>query len=110
MFSWLVLPALLGSLLKILATAFDIISPLLKGIFEALVEYAKILWEGLKDILDNWKTIATVVTMLVALFAYDKTSTLVQQHDCNKTITQLKKQLPMKKPTQQSYPFDWLFR
>jgi hypothetical protein len=111
MFSWLLLPAFVGSILKILATAFEIVSPLLKGIFEALVEYFKILWEGLKDILDSWKTIVTVISMLLALFVYDRTASIVREHQVQKQIESLKKQIPSRKPMPQTqYPFDWLFR
>lgn len=42
----------------------SIISPILRGVAEGLVEFAKILYSGIVDILDSWKTVVTVIFIL----------------------------------------------
>lgn len=37
----------------------SVISPILRGLSEGIVEVFKILYEGTTDILDNWKTVVT---------------------------------------------------
>ncbi len=58
--------AILGILEKVL----DIVSPILKFVSEAIVAGAKWLWNtiyvvGLGDIIDNWRTVFTVLTIVV---------------------------------------------
>lgn len=77
---WVGVPAVAGlgvlwwlaggaTVLKILATVFDIISPLLKGIVTGLVSlWENIFWPGLKNIFSQMVTLITVVTMGVILY------------------------------------------
>jgi p-aminobenzoyl-glutamate transporter AbgT len=42
----------------------NVISPLLKGIAEGVVELWKVFYEGITDILDNWKTMFTALILI----------------------------------------------
>ena len=86
----------LSSVLKILATAFDIVSPILKGIVEALVEYVKILWAGFKDVVDSWMTMVFVLSLAVGVWGtmkvYDKVEDFKYEEKieiCNKRVQEL---------------------
>lgn len=48
----------------------NVISPLLRGLSEGVVALWKILYEGLTDILDSWKTLATVALLIWAASNY----------------------------------------
>jgi flagellar biosynthesis protein FlhB len=62
------------SVLQVAAAWLTALSPLLKGIAEGLVEFAKSLWFGLKDMADNAKSIlfVAVVATLAYLWGYYK--------------------------------------
>ena len=82
---WIALALLAPGLLSIF-------SPLLKGAMEALVESVKILWEGLTDILDSWKTLVTVAVILWVFANYwtykvdhPKRQSLVSQSEVYRT-------------------------
>ena len=87
------------SVLRIIAVAFDIISPVAKGFFEFLVEWIKILWEGFKDVLDTWQTMVLVLTLMgglwVTMKVYDKVedlSWLEKIETCDKRVQALIKE------------------
>lgn len=42
----------------------SVVSPLLRGLSEGIVALWQILYEGLTDILDSWKTFATVAILI----------------------------------------------
>lgn len=57
--------------LALLAPSFlNVLSPILKGMGEGLVEFVKILYEGVTDILDSWKTVVTVIVLIAAFGNY----------------------------------------
>ena len=65
---WIILALLAPGVLSV-------ISPLLRGLAEGFVELWKVLYEGLIDILDNWKTVVTVMILgwlLINYFTWKK--------------------------------------
>lgn len=65
----------LGSVLRILATLLDIISPILKGIAQGAVDalswlWTTVVWPGVKDICDNWATLALVAMLTLLPYWY----------------------------------------
>lgn len=98
----------LSSVLRIFASILEIITPALRGIVEALIEWIKIMWEGFKDIVDSWKTFATVVSLCVVAYMSAKIPAKIEQHKCKTETQQLKKQVPPKKKTPEvQYKWFW---
>ena len=64
------LAILAPSVLQVAAAWLTALSPVIKGIAEALVEFGRTLWAGLQDVIDNGKTIVFVVTLAVLAFAW----------------------------------------
>ena len=58
----------LPKLIEIFANFVEIVTPLLKGVSQGIVEFVKVLYAGLTDILDNAKTVLTVVLLGVVVF------------------------------------------
>jgi len=68
----LVLAVLAPSVLQVAAAWLSALSPIVKGVSEALVEACSILWSGIQDILDSWKTIVTVAAITLGAVWYLK--------------------------------------
>ena len=66
----LVLAVVAPSVLQVAATWLSALSPLVKGVAEGIVAFARVLWSGIQDIIDNWKTIVTVATLTVVAVWY----------------------------------------
>jgi p-aminobenzoyl-glutamate transporter AbgT len=67
----LALAILAPSVLQVAASWLSAAAPLIQGLTEAVVYCVKILWSGVEDILDNWKTIATVIVLaLIAVWYF----------------------------------------
>ena len=91
----------LGSVMRIIATAFDVISPLLKAILEALIEYTKVLYKGLKVVLNSWSAMLLVVTLVMGSWAYGRIPAKVETKKCEKEKTAIVKNL---RQYQKKYP------
>jgi len=77
---------------KIMASLVDVISPLLKWAVEMFAGFLSVLVEGLKDMLDNWKSIVFVAT----LSALSGAAVAIHNHTevpkkCEKIIKELRK-------------------
>jgi hypothetical protein len=109
--------------LRIVATAFDVVSPVLKGILELLVDWVKILWDGTKTILASWKAIAVVATLMGGAYLYDKADDVRKNYTHNQEIKQCKaenqklkaydfktkKRMPSSQTSNPWNPFEWRF-
>lgn len=108
----------LKSVLGIMEKVLDVVSPILKFVAETLVACVKwswntIFWPGLKDILDSWVTILTVVVMGLMLWGYmdHKVDNMVDQLEfCQSENVRLDK-LAKKQgiSTTQPGPLQWLW-
>lgn len=82
----------LPKVLEIVSHFTSGLSPILKGLSQGIVEFIKILYAGLKDILDNTKTILTVVflsaTIYLATILYNTDKCTL---DCEQCIQNLRK-------------------
>lgn len=86
----------------------NVFSPLLKGASELLVEGLRALIEGVTDILDSWKTIATVI-FLMWLFGNYMTWSKPEPKPVAKPA--ISKSAPVVKPTQEPafrWPWEWV--
>lgn len=61
-----------GALPALLKGIVEVLVPLLKGLVEGFVELCKLWYEGIKDILDNFATIVTVLTLVLVPVGYVK--------------------------------------
>lgn len=69
----LVVAVLAPSVLTVAASWLSALSPLVKAAAEGLVAFWNILWTGLKDIIDSWKTVVTtVVIVLLSVWYFQK--------------------------------------
>lgn len=59
----------LTQILRLINTLLETVSPLIRYLLEALLDILSALWEGAKDMLDNWKSLLFVFTV-GALSAY----------------------------------------
>lgn len=121
--SGLGLMGLLTQLVKIIATAFEVISPLLKLVLELIVDWVKILWDGTKTILSSWKAIAVVATLMGGAYLYDKADDVRKNYVHNKEIKQCKdenqklktydfktkKRMPSSQTSNPWNPLEWRF-
>lgn len=98
----------LTAVLRIVASIVEIITPLLRGLMEAIVEWLGIMWEGIKDIIDSWKTVITVVSFVLIAYLTAKVPAKIEQHKCATEKQELKKQIPtVKKPKKQEPPVEF---
>lgn len=65
-----VLAIVAPSVLQVAAAWLTALSPVLKGLAEAIVEYAKSLWFGFLDMADNGKSIIFVCTLCGLFFIW----------------------------------------
>jgi hypothetical protein len=63
---------ILGVIPSILKAIIEGVAPLLKALSEFVVWLIKAMWEGLTDILDNLKTVLTVVILVMSPVCYMK--------------------------------------
>jgi len=52
----------------VLETISEFLKPVLKGLGDGIVGFARILGKGIKDIFDDWVTIVTVATAALVLY------------------------------------------
>ena len=71
---WVALAIFAPSVLSVVASWLKSLSPLVEGIANALVEFFKIMWAGLKDVADNLSTVIFVLVMCVISYFYGLTS------------------------------------
>lgn len=86
------------------------VSPLLRGAAEGLVEVVKVFYSGLVDILDSWKTVATVVFLIFLVGNYWDFKTEQKQQQVAKT--ERHRAVPKKtRETSPAYkdPFSWVW-
>lgn len=80
-------------LIEIFANLVEILTPLLKGLSQGIVEFVKVIYAGLSDILDNVKTVLTVILIGVVVFLgsilYNTKSCKL---DCEHCISELRKE------------------
>lgn len=109
----------LTHVIRILATALEIVSPVLKGILELAVDWVKILWDGTKTILASWKAIAVVATLMGGAYLYDKADDVRKNYVHKKEIQQCeakkgydfktKKRMPSSQTPNPWNPLEWRF-
>lgn len=109
----------LGKVMDILSKLLDIVGPALKSALEGVVNGTKwvastILWPGLKDILDSWATITTVIFMCTTVWFWmdHKVDKVVDQLSaCQNENTRLERSMKsLGKPQAEQSWFDGLFR
>lgn len=66
----IVVALLAPSVLTVASSWLSALSPLIKGLAEALVEFAKALYAGLLDMFDNAKSIIFVITLVAGAFLW----------------------------------------
>lgn len=71
---WVALAIFAPSVLSVLASWLKALSPIVQGIANALVEFFKIMWAGLKDVADNLSTVIFVLVMCLISYFYGLTS------------------------------------
>lgn len=99
----------IGAILRIVASVSEVIAPLLRGLMEAIVEWTKIMWEGFKDILDSWKTVLTVLTLLAVAYGTAKVPAKIDELECRQQIEALKKRIPKATPKQSTTEWRWFW-
>lgn len=99
----------IGAILRIIASITEVAAPLLRGMMEAVVEWVKIMWEGLKDILDSWKTVATVLTLVAIAYATAKIPAKLDEQSCAAQIEALKKRIPKAPAKQTTSEWRWFW-
>lgn len=117
MISWILgfmgLPGIVEQVLKIVNTSLGIVSPALTSVFELIVWYVKVLWNGILDIVDSWMTILTVMTIVLGTWAYGKLPTNDPRlSQCQAQLETLKKRYTTRQQTPQvefKWPWEWLF-
>jgi hypothetical protein len=86
------LAPVLAALGKAAEVALAVAQPVLVAVAEGAVwVWQNVFWKGLKDILDDWVTIATVAAMGFGGWSYMEGKAAVQQHELNKEISSVKK-------------------
>lgn len=83
--------SLIGPFIAVIAKFFESLLPLVKGAADALVVFGATIWEGIVDILDNWKTIITVATLCFASGFYANKYYAPSHGTCKKQIENLRK-------------------
>lgn len=68
----LVVAIVAPSVLTVAASWLSALSPLVKAVAEGVVAFWNILWIGLKDIIDSWKTVVTTVVIVLLSVWYFK--------------------------------------
>ncbi len=68
----LVVAIVAPSVLTVAASWLSAMSPLVTAISQGIVAFWNILWIGFKDIVDNWKTVVTVVVITLVSVWYFK--------------------------------------
>jgi uncharacterized membrane protein len=109
----IVLALFAPSVLQVAAAWLTALSPLLKGIAEGIVNFIKVLWEGLKDMADNLSSIIFVLVIagLAALWGYhSRPCECPEPVECS--TTQKPKRIPLPaRPSSELenfFKFDWL--
>lgn len=107
----------IGAILRILASIIEMVTPLVRGAFEAVIEWIKIMYAGLGNIFGSWKTVVTVLSLLAIAYGTAKVPTKIELAKCKQETKQLQKKLPSKelpKKKQQLpewetsiFPWDW---
>lgn len=91
----------LSSIMAALSSIIQSLSPLVRGVADSIVVLGATIWEGVVDILDNWKTIITVALMCFASGYY---SHHYYGSSCKQQIENLRKDykfIPRKKAIKQ---------
>lgn len=99
--SWVLLALFAPSALQVLSSWLVALSPLVKGLAEALVMFVKMLWEGIKDVTDSLATIVLVLTLVVCTYLYAQINKPYTPDKCQHVVDQLRKDftfVPKKKP------------
>jgi len=68
--SWVLLALFAPSALQVASSWLVALSPIVKGLAEALVTFVKLLWEGVKDVMDNLSTVVLVLTLITCTYIY----------------------------------------
>lgn len=110
------IPAILGSIARVIATAFEIVAPLLRGVLEFIIEVIKILWAGAKHTLQSWAAVALVVALMGGTAGYYKAVDLLEDRqqasrlgECQAEVKRLSRgKLGPSRPTPQNdYGFNF---
>lgn len=74
MFTSLLAIPILGTILKAIGMVIELLTPFLKFLVEEFINGARLLIDilrsGIPDIMDNWKTIVTVIMLMSGAFVY----------------------------------------
>lgn len=84
------------------------VSPLLRGVSEAFVEFVKVLYTGLTDILDSWKTVVTVIVLILISGNYFTYRDTKKFHKESTSIHQKSRTGKSKTTDTSSVPFGWV--
>ncbi len=86
-----------AAVLSVVASVVEVLAPLVRAFVEAMIEWVKIMWNGFVDVIDNWKTIAFVLSLCAAVWAYTKVDTKMDMGDrieqCQAQVTKLNTKL-----------------
>lgn len=86
---------ILTSVLKIIASLFEMAGPIIGGIISGVVWiWQKILWPGLLDIFDSVATIITVLIIVGAMFMYFDLKYKVETHNLRREVNSIKRVVP----------------
>jgi hypothetical protein len=97
LFSWGALAGLVTALLRILASLLEIVSPVLKGLLELLIEYLKWMWSGLIDVVDDIKTVAFVLSLCLGIYVYGHWTKAPAHKAADREIVKLVNQIKAQK-------------
>lgn len=91
--SWGTLAGLAAAVLRIVASALEIVSPVLKGLLELLIEYLKWLWSGFLDVIDDIKTVVFVLSLCLGIYVWTHWHKTPSHRAADTEITKLVKQV-----------------
>jgi len=80
----------IGPMLNLAAAILTVVAPFIKVALEGLVSYLKVIWSGLKDIVDSMSTIVTVLSLVAATYFYTASlqkETIIKDSKCHVTKT-----------------------
>lgn len=103
----------LPSIGKMLVSVFENVMPFIGQVLGGLSWFAKTMWEGFKDVVDDARTIVFVLVVVVGASFYTH---VTQDRACNYEITEIKKKLVPKNPvrtvpnTEFKWPWEEFFK
>lgn len=105
----------IGVALRIFASGLEIASPLLNGIFEAIIwVWSNILFPGLKGIFSSVSVALTVVALFASYYMFDKANDAIKyrnlQRQTNSCIASVRNKEPIQPVEEEplfKFPWQW---